>query len=92
MKLREKSIIVLEALFAGQIIKFETIGQVGLSENNEVYLEGYIERNGKKQSMCFSLDDMTVNSFIKMCNKLTDDEAFIIASQTALTKINKRRK
>ena len=85
MKLREKSIIVLEALFIGQIVNLH-IGQVGLSENCEFYIKGQIERNKKKQDVELSLREMTAENFIKICNKLTDDEAFIIAAQTALMK------
>jgi hypothetical protein len=90
MKLREKAIIALEGLFIGQVIKFG-IGSVGLSEHNELYIEGYIERNNKKQYIQLPVPDISLERFIKMCNNLTDDEVFIIASQTALTKVNRRK-
>ena len=89
MKLREKSIIVLEALFQGHIIELKEIGRVGLSTLNEFYLEA---ENMTGESIGLPLNTISLDAFIRICNKLTDDEAFLIASNTALNKSRKARK
>ena len=93
MKLREKSIIVLEALFQGQEIALQILPDekltVGLSEDNELYFNGVrISNNTNYDIEPLSLD-ISINEFIKVCNKLTDGEAFLIASNTALNKSRK---
>ncbi len=96
MKQREKSVIVLEGLFQGQEIALQILPNekltVGLSEDNRLYFNGVRVSNGTNYETVPLLLDMSVNEFIKVCNKLTDDEVAIIAANTTLTKTNKQKR
>ena len=65
------------------------IGRVGLSTENEFYLEA---ENMSGEIIGLPLSTISLDIFIKMCNKLTDDEVFLIAANTALNKTRKVRK
>ena len=62
-----KSIIVLDALFSGKLIELELGNKfkVGL-KNNKLYYEDHSDE--------MPLDQLSLEAFIRICNKLSDSE------------------
>ncbi len=97
-KSREKSIIVLEALLLGQTVNLCLIdGQVSsvyLNEDKELCLKGYQIKNNMKIDVELPLDSISLDEFIRICDKLSDNEIFSIVSSTTLirSKTDRRQK
>lgn len=95
MKLREKSIIVLEALFNGQELEVEiSVGikhKIALIDNSLkiIALKSGDSLNNFEE--VYLSCDLSINSFIDMCNKIPDKDVAIICANLALNKINKKR-
>jgi len=95
MKLREKSIIVLEALFNGHKLEVEiSVGikhKIALIDNSLkiIALKSGDSLNNFEE--VYLSCDLSINSFIDMCNKIPDKDVAIICANLALNKINKKR-
>jgi len=99
MKLREKTLIVLEGLFVGQEIELPMINhqkdKIALLKDKQLYFvndDQYQIKNGERTPIAIGLDSFSINDFIKTCDKLTDDEVAIIAANTALIKTNNKNR
>ncbi len=91
MKLREKSIIVLEALFQGQEIELEITPKIKhriTMDNDELKIIALQVSKDSQEEVLLGCQ-LEVNEFIKICNKLSDEEISIIAANIALNKSRK---
>jgi len=97
-KSREKSIIVLEAKLLGQTVNLCLIdGQLSsvyLNEDKELCLKGYQIEDNIKTDVELPLDSISLDEFIRICDKLSDNEIFSIVSSTTLirSKTDRRQK
>ena len=95
MKLREKSIIVLEALFNGQELEVEiSVGikhKIALIDNSLKIIALKSDDSLNNFEEVYLSCDLSINSFIDMCNKIPDKDVAIICANLALNKINKKR-
>jgi len=91
VKLREKSIIVLEALFQGQEIELEITPKIKhriTMDNDELKIIALQVSKDSQEEVLLGCQ-LEVNEFIKICNKLSDEEISIIAANIALNKSRK---
>ena len=86
---RNNGMIVLNALLAGRKVK---IGDETwcMSEDYEVCMPGKRYKAGDEENYeeVAVRVDMTVGTFFKMCEKLTENELFVIGANTVLTEIS----
>ena len=96
--MREKTLIVLEGLFAGQEIEIEICKgikhKIALIDNSLVIVALKTNSDNKDiTEKVYLTSDISLNQFINMCNNMSEKDATIIAANTALSKlITKREK
>ena len=96
--MREKTLIFLEGLFAGQEIEIEISKgikhKIALIDNSLVIIELKTNSDNKELSeKVYLTSNLSFNDFINMCNNMSEKDATIIAANTALSKlITKREK
>jgi len=93
--MREKTLIVLEGLFAGQEIEVEICKgikhKIALIDNSLVTVALKTNSDNKELSeKVYLTSDLSFNDFINMCNNIKAD--VIKAANTALIKNNKRNR
>jgi hypothetical protein len=97
MKLREKTLIFLEGLFAGQEIEVEMCKgikhKITLIENSLVIVA--LKTNSENKEIIekvYLTSDISLNQFIDICNTMSDNNISIIAGNTTLIKTNKQNR
>ena len=93
--MREKTLIVLEGLFAGQEIEVEICKgikhKIAIIDNSLVTVALKTNSDNKELSeKVYLTSDLSFNDFINMCNNIKAD--VIKAANTALIKNNKRNR
>jgi hypothetical protein len=93
--MREKTLIVLEGLFAGQEIEIEICKgikhKIAIIDNSLVTVALKTNSDNKELSeKVYLTSDLSFNDFINMCNNIKAD--VIKAANTALIKNNKRNR
>jgi hypothetical protein len=95
MKLREKSIIVLEALFNGQELEVEiSVGikhKIALIDNSLKIIALKSDGGLNNFEEVYLSCNLSINSFIDMCNRIPDKDIVVICANLTLNKINKKR-
>lgn len=94
MKIRNKTIVILEALFKGHRIKLNMCDLEYEFYWNEDRLVVDFERQVPgKASIPYPIGfpDLSLTSFVKMCNRKTNKEIIIINTNVSLTEFNKNR-
>lgn len=90
---RPKSVIVLEALLEGQQVKFPN------DEHTYMYLEDMLgvtasrtdsARPGWSEEVLLKVD-LDITDFVKLCNKMSDEEVFVIGCAAALRRKTARQ-
>ena len=92
--MREKTLIVLEGLFAGQEIEIEICKgikhKITLIDNSLVIVALKTNSDNKDVTeKVYLTSDLSFNDFINMCNNISEKDAMIIAANTALIKTKK---
>lgn len=85
--MKSKSEIYLCALLDGRRVDIGLSYPLFLHEDGDgkfILCFDYADR-------CSPTCDITLHDFINVCNKKTDDESFIVASETALSKMNREK-
>lgn len=95
--MREKTLIVLEGLFAGQEIEVEICKgikhKIALIDNSLVIVALKTNSDNKDiTEKVYLTSDISLNQFINMCNNMSEKDATIIAANTALIKINNKKR
>lgn len=85
MAMKPKWMIVYEALAVGQEIRFPN-HQYPYALDTEGRI-CYVFGEDGMGLVC----DITLNSFVKLCESLALDEVFILGAQTTLTKMNNKK-
>jgi len=85
--MKSSFLIILEALMIGQIIEMRDGFVYGMSEDNELCVRMIEYRKDLPGEEIWIKQDITLGGFMKMCNKFSEGELFIISSQTALMKM-----
>ena len=95
--IREKTSIVLEGLFAGQEIEVEICKgikhKIALIDDSLVIVALKTNSDNKDVTeKVYLTSDLSFNDFINMCNNMSEKDATIIAANTALIKINNKKR
>ncbi len=95
--MREKTLIVLEGLFAGQEIEVEICKgikhKIALIDNSLVIVALKTNSDNKDVTeKVYLTSNLSFNDFINMCNNMSEKDATIIAANTALIKINNKKR
>jgi hypothetical protein len=95
---RPNAVIVLQAMLTGtQTIDGYTCSRtVHMDGRNWVLAEGEtgpvpaivatVEENGSRRTTLHGVPDLPLTAFVAMCNRLDDDEVFILGCETVLTR------
>lgn len=84
--MRQPAATVLDALLSGQIITFVPYGRIQLGMDDHVCMEVEVI-TGSILSMEWYKVDLDLGTFIRDCNKLTQNELVIISANTVLGKL-----
>jgi len=95
--MREKTLIVLEGLFAGQEIEVEICKgikhKIALIDNSLVIVALKTNSDNKDiTEKVYLTSDISLNQFINMCNNMSEKDATIIAANTTLIKTNNKKR
>jgi hypothetical protein len=95
--IREKTSIVLEGLFTGQEIEVEICKgikhKIALIDNSLVIVALKTNSDNKDVTeKVYLTSNLSFNDFINMCNNMSEKDATIIAANTALIKINNKKR
>ena len=95
--MREKTLIVLEGLFAGQEIEVEICKRIkhknALIDNSLVTVALKTNSDNKEiYKKVYLTSDISLNQFINMCNNMSEKDATIIAANTTLIKTNNKKR
>ena len=90
--MKPKSLIVLQSLFDGLDITINNYKYrlVDL-ENGQKFLAMIMWNETKNIEHLVGSDHMTLSNFINECDKLKDDEIFIIAANSVLNQTHRRK-
>lgn len=95
--MREKTLIVLEGLFAGQEIEIEICKgikhKIALIDDSLVIVALKTNSDNKDVTeKVYLTSDLSFNDFINMCNNISEKDATIIAANTTLIKTNNKKR
>lgn len=90
---RLKAARVLEALHIGQAVMVDGMKLVMIDGQIFIEAQAYRYRGNKREELPPRLlgYDLPLNHFIEACEKISDDEIFIIGAQTVMTRDARRR-
>jgi len=84
--MKHNAVIVLKSLFAGIPVKVDNEDWY-LSDDNNICVKRVQESAGEKNDVYLKID-ISLSSFINMCDKMSDDDVYIISSNKVLNEIN----
>jgi len=89
--MKPKPLVILEALLDGTTIQLHDKYKYCLSEDNSLCIVGTKLAEGREPEECLLSVDISLTGFINLCNKMGDDEVFLIGANNVLSKKRSRR-